>query len=253
MTRSLEEAKDFWNSIEDYPSQIQSLFHRPGGRQLEKRIKKLVEPWMDVADIGCGPGYFLNAFGAARSITAFDRSERMLETAREKVARKDVSFIHQEIKNLPGPHQFDLVTCFNVMAPVNHLHATVMLNRVLATVKPGGALLLVLPSFEGWLYARTMKRFEAGLAGRETERAEAIQKAFVRSCGNPFGFVEFLGGLSIKHWLREEALALINTLGKLRKVSAFKVDMNWSDYSTSTWLPKTARPPWMHGFQIIKA
>ena len=80
----------------------------------------LLEPHMDIADIGCGPGRFAAAFAHfARQVTGFDLSERMVAYGVEQAQREgvdNVSFRVCDFQTLDVEREgligaFDLVFC----------------------------------------------------------------------------------------------------------------------------------------------
>ena len=94
-----------------------------------------------VADLACGTGnvsFALHRLGY--EVTGVDRSEAMLQVAREKAAGTDVEFIEQDLRQLAGLGPFDAATClydsFNYLLSPADLDAA--LRGVHAIVQPGG-------------------------------------------------------------------------------------------------------------------
>lgn len=98
----------------------------------------------DVLDAGSGDGTLAQLLAPrARSVTCLDRSERMIEAARERLAReKNVAFQVGDLHQLPfAADSFDQVLCLNVLTYAEDP------GRVLAeaarVLRPGGDLVVV--------------------------------------------------------------------------------------------------------------
>jgi len=98
----------------------------------------------DVVDVGSGDGSVAQLLAPrARSWTCVERNERMLEAARERLAKaKNVRFVAGDAAELPfAPGSFDAALMLHVLAQVESPpRACAEVARVL---RPGGALVLV--------------------------------------------------------------------------------------------------------------
>lgn len=94
-----------------------------------------------IVDLACGTGnvsFALHHLGY--EVTGVDRSEAMLQVAREKVADTGVEFVQCDLRQLAGLGPFDAATC--LYDSINYLLAPADIDAALrgaqAIVQPGG-------------------------------------------------------------------------------------------------------------------
>lgn len=119
-----------------------------------------------VVDLACGTGnvsFALHRLGY--EVTGVDRSEAMLEVAREKAADTGVEFVQQDLRQLAGLGPFDAATC--LYDSVNYLLAPADIDAALrgtqAIVQPGGLFVFDICTERNSLrYFRNMRHSERG-------------------------------------------------------------------------------------------
>jgi SAM-dependent methyltransferase len=93
-------------------------------------------------DLGCGPGRHASVladhFG---QVDAIDASAPMIELARARRPRPNVSYRQADLHGIDAPGQYDLVLSVLALHHAPDLHAA--LSRVRALVAPGGRMLVV--------------------------------------------------------------------------------------------------------------
>jgi SAM-dependent methyltransferase len=104
----------------------------------------------DVLDAGCGMGrnsYWPLTYGA-HSVTAFDNDENSLASARKTLERfSNVEIVRSDIMKMPWREKFDIAVCIGVL---HHLRQPEQaLKDLVATLKPGGRLIVWVYSYEG--------------------------------------------------------------------------------------------------------
>ena len=104
----------------------------------------------DVLDAGCGMGrntYWPLKYGA-HSAVAFDNDDNSLASARKTLAEfKNVEIAHSNIMEMPWRDTFDIAMCIGVL---HHLRQPEQaLKDLVATLKPGGRLVVWVYSYEG--------------------------------------------------------------------------------------------------------
>ena len=119
-----------------------------------------------VVDLACGTGnvsFALHRLGY--EVTGVDRSEAMLQVAREKVAGTDVEFVQQDLRQLAGLGPFDAATC--LYDSINYLLAPADIDAALrgaqSIVQPGGLFVFDICTERNSLrYFRNMRHSECG-------------------------------------------------------------------------------------------
>lgn len=109
-------------------------------------------PNPSVLDAGCGTGgnlRFLSELLQPAYLAGFDLSEQALQHARCKCPQADIYF--SDIRNPELHHaEFDLIVCCDVLYVPGIVSSLVGLQQLVASLKPGGLLILGLPSYD-WL------------------------------------------------------------------------------------------------------
>lgn len=240
--------KTAWDSVDSYQDEIVSLAHRPAAVQIRAAINEADPAGRVVADIGCGPGYFLQDLAAAARIHAFDWSTRMLAEARTRAPAQTV-FHQQDLRELEAPEPVDVAICLNAIHPVDHGDAQAQLRRALSVLKPGGTLILVLMSMEARLYVATIAHHVACAAGASKVSLEAVRDSFSQDPDLPLGYVLGEGEWVQKLWLADEAETLLHELGA-KAVTRFKAPVLWTDYAPARDWQRLAQLPWHWGFVV---
>lgn len=199
------------------------------------------------ADLGCGPGYFLDALSNARRLFAADWSSAMLAQARGRAPEGTV-FVEQDLRDLDLPEPVDLAICLNALMPESHGDAAAILNAIARALAPGGTLILVAPSLESQLYTINMRHYSETAAGREDESMEHVLDSFMNWFNNPLGYVRAKNDQVMKFWLRAEMEAVLTTDIGLVVEECFKAPVFWRDFQEEAEWQARYEPPWMWGW-----
>lgn len=119
-----------------------------------------------VVDLACGTGnvsFALHHLGY--EVTGVDRSEAMLQVAREKATGTSVEFVQRDLRQLAGLGVFDAATC--LYDSINYLLAPADIDAALrgvqAMVRPGGLFIFDICTERNSLrYFRNMRDSERG-------------------------------------------------------------------------------------------
>lgn len=150
-------AAELWT--DEHTSSMMLAFHLDGSVDLSSRRTEFIDrsaawivsrfelgPGKRVADFGCGPGLYTTRLAASgASVTGIDFSERSIRHARERSQREGLSIehIHADYLEYQSSQPFDLITMimcdFCALGPEQR---QIMLDKFLALLRPGGALLL---------------------------------------------------------------------------------------------------------------
>jgi SAM-dependent methyltransferase len=202
----------------------QEIFNVPANDR-KGLIKALVErfaaPQGTAADLGCGIGRTLPLLAANfQHVHAVEFSTECLAIARRKYRRlKNVDYLYNDLTRHPVPvPEVDLVLCINTLLLADLPHRMAMWSHMCACVKPGGRLVLVVPSVESTLLTRHRQAqwdLRIGVA-RAPSATPAMEHGVVMIDGAP-----------TKHYLREELLDLLRSHG-FDPDEPEKIEYDWS-------------------------
>lgn len=210
-------------------------------------IKSTVEQFggegRSVADIGCGVGRALDLIAPHfATVYATDISSDCLAIAEKDFAEyHHIEYIHADLSKEHGlPEQVDLVVCINTLLldPLDKREA--MLKHLCEAVKPGGHLLLVVPSLESALYvSHRLVRLnrKSGMSPRTAQR-----KARREMSPLDMGIVQ-VDGVPTKHHLKEELQDLLRAEG-MDVLRTEKIEYPWSYVLEEPPEEMTGNQPW---------
>ena len=169
-----------------------------------------------VADFGCGTGRALPLLAElAKQVDAYDFAPGLLAVAERATASLGnvtcrVADLSDEGLNLPA---VDAGVCINALLSPRAPLRSKMLGAISRTVRPGGRLVLVVPSVESVLlgiHRNVEWHVREGWADREARAATDLSG--VTAAGVRDGVFE-RGGVRTKHYLREELGLLLESFG----------------------------------------
>lgn len=181
-------------------------------------IARHANPAGTASDLGCGIGDFLPALSTRfREVLAVDLSAKCIARARAQCSGlKNVSYRTLDLAK-PGVRlpRVDVALSVNSLLTPSLAHRGRMLNAVCGSIRPGGHLVLVVPSLESALLA-DFRLVEWNLRDGISPRV-AARTGFQTGKGADHpklreGIVE-VGGVATKHHLREELIALLTSRG----------------------------------------
>ena len=102
----------------------------------------------DVLDVGCGYGWLLDAFEGARTLCGVDIAHHAVEVA---AGRKPERFFKQGDLHDASPfaNNFDLILAINIIEHLSNPQAGI--RSISASPKPGGIVLVHMPTISNWL------------------------------------------------------------------------------------------------------
>lgn len=238
--------KAYWDKVaRDYDGEIfDSLASDRNGTiighidRIGKLQRKQAGQSSVACDLGCGVGKYLPALARRfRSVHGTDLSDECVRQARAACGSLKNVTIHQGDLSVAvraaGP--VDFVLCTNVLIMASDKMRAGILKRLSATVKPGGSLLLLVPSLESSLYAHA-RRAEWLRRAPKTRVAASTTLTGVGG-RDVFAGILGIGGVRTKHWLKEE---LVTTL------SSYGFEVGAVDKAEYDWKTEFLKPPrWM--------
>lgn len=117
----------------------------------------VVEPGMQVADVGCGPGRFaIDLIDAGAEVTLVDLSPRMLERARERLAEAGVEaaeIVEADVRDLAmfEAGTFDLVVCYGGAVSYCYDEHQRALDELARIATPGAPVLVSVMALRGMM------------------------------------------------------------------------------------------------------
>ena len=127
-----------------------------------------------LVDLGCGIGTFVRTYGPAfERVIAVDWSAAMVRRARVRCA--ELGGVRWMVGDLAGAAKRigpvgDVVTCLNVITAPDATVRERLWAALAAATRPGGSVLVVVPSFES---ARSVQQVKAELRARRAARRAA--------------------------------------------------------------------------------
>lgn len=237
---------NYWNEFaHEYDEHVIDAFTYGRSKTVGQQVKRFASPEKDVADFGCGPGKVLPYLSEKfRRVYAYDFSDRLLEAARKRceglpnvqIAQADLS---QPVEHLP---MVDVVVSLNaVLMPDPELRMN-FLRGMASRLKPGGHLVLNVPSVESLLYSYFREtewyRREEGKSPREAEAL--VDAGYIIQPTKTAQGVFIRGTEPTKHYLREELIVTARDDMRLEVLDVVKMEYDWA-----TEMEDDQVPAWM--------
>jgi len=238
---------DYWQRVgTQYDREIFSSSRSDTSGVIRRRLDELANPLSAAADFGCGIGHYLPLLSARfRVVHGIDFADSLLDQARARTRKLENVSIHRA--NLASgrariPMQRVKVgVCANVLISDDPAMRKGILRTIHRHMAPGGRLLLVVPSLESVLFSnQQLVEWNRRLGWSE---AEALAAGLPPSRDLLRGLIR-IEGVKTKHYLREEAQAMLDTAG-FALSSSDKVEYAWSTEfeAPPRWL-KQKPAPW---------
>jgi SAM-dependent methyltransferase len=225
--------EEYWNGFaQEYDEFVIDAFTYGRSHDVGTQIKKYASPDLHAADFGCGPGkllpYLASKFG---KVYGFDFSEKLLDIARARcegiqnveIAQADLT---QPVGSLPI---VDVIVSLNAAIMPNTRARLRFLRGMASRLKPGGILILNLPSVESLLFTafrETEWYRRMGLSPREAE-----SETDITSLTGPRRAAQGVfnrGTEPTKHYLREELIVLVRDEMQLELLEINKMEYDWA-------------------------
>ncbi len=223
--------REYWEALgADYDGEIFDVYREDRRGLMGRMIRRHLPKGVAAGDFGCGTGKgSVLLAGRCSSLECLDISESFLAQARKRLADFDrVSFRHCDLScdGDDGP-PLDFALCVNVLIMESLETRIGILRTIHRRLKPGGVLLLVVPSMESALYsaARMVEwNLRDGMEG-----TNALQRMHCTMGGRcdrvEDGLVE-IDGVPTKHFLEPELEAMADRYG-FRVRSCKRVEYGW--------------------------
>lgn len=143
--------REYWDKMAGrWDDEIFNTLHHDKFRVIAGEIERNSRRSRSVADFGCGTGIYLPLLSRLfDEVHGFERSLPCVAIAREKMERRANVAVHSSAaSSLRRYGPFDTALCVNVAVHPSMGARRGVLSAVTGLLRPGGALLLVVPSLE---------------------------------------------------------------------------------------------------------
>ncbi len=231
-----------------YEAEIFSVLEHDRAELISGTVRRYGKKTQAATDVGCGIGHFLPLLSARfRSVFAVDLSPRCI--AKAQAAHPRLANVAYRAVDLAAPGvrlpPADFALCVNVAIAPSLAHRNRLLDATCRHLRPGGHLVLVVPSLESSAFV-DFRLIEWNLRdGMEPNRAVRGGFRAYRPTGNPRAHegVVRIDQVETKHYLREELLVLLQNRG-LRTLEIEKIEYPWSTEFTDPPRWMKAPFPW---------
>jgi 2-polyprenyl-3-methyl-5-hydroxy-6-metoxy-1,4-benzoquinol methylase len=244
---------NYWNGFaHEYDDTVIDAFTYGRTNTIIKTIEQFASPELDAADFGCGPGKILPFLSQKfHNVYAYDFSNKLLDIARQRcngltnihIAQTDLS---RPVEHLPAVDM--LVSVNAVLMPDPELRFN-FLRGMASRIKPGGHLILNVPSVESLLYSyfrETEWHRRDGAAPRKAERL--VDTSYITRPQMIAQGVFIRGTEPTKHYLREELIILARAEMKLEVLDVIKMEYDWKtemEDNTPEWMGEPYPWDWL--------
>lgn len=242
---------DHWDRIAPaYDHEVFSVLANDTDRQIEQAIEVAGGARRIASDLGCGPGRFLPLLASRfRRVYAVDHSANLIDQARRNCADlTNVQYVVGDVARGADLPQVHLALSVNALLTPQLGLQRKTLDFYSEHVRPGGVLLLVVPSIESAHLSRQML-IEWNLREGHSP-TEAIEDGFSdpssREARETRQGVLDAGGVPTKHFLREELEAVL-TQRRFRVELISKLEYPWTTefHSPPEWMQSPGPWDWL--------
>jgi trans-aconitate methyltransferase len=223
---------NYWNTFaHEYHKVVTDAFTYGRNKIVEEYVDRIASPEHEAADFGCGTGKALPFLSTKfKNVYGYDFSEKLLEFAHDRCAKIDnvhieLADLSQPVKHLP---MVEAAISLNAAIMPSAELRDQMLKGIVSRIKPGGHLILVVPSVESILYI-AFREMEVNLR-KGLELADAVADVDLTSIPDSRSIIQGImgrGGEPTKHFLKEELEVTIKKL-KLDLLTIHKVEYAWA-------------------------
>lgn len=236
------EERRHWNRIgSSYQDEIFDVFRSDRNLRLPKILGKYANPLHTAIDFGCGVGrafeYLSPSFG---SVLALDISDNLLDIAR-KTGYTNINFKRHDLTK-PLNARSDFGFCCNVVMLPEVDKNRVMLRNIRKSIKPGGHVVIVLPSLDSFFYSAWQLIEWYKKEGTLPEEIDASELAgFKGTKADLIQGIVRIDGVKTKHYSQPELEVLFRNAG-FTQVLINKLEYDWtSEFSKP---PKWMKAPY---------
>ena len=238
----------YWEKIAPaYNEEIFDVLKNDRSGKIVKAIRQHSGKGKTVIDAGCAIGKWIPILSTQfKKVIAADISSKNLEIARHRCkAFTNVSYeridLSRKISDLPACH---VAVCINAILTDSLKKRIRFFQNLNHCLKPGGILVLVVPSLESKLYTHQIA-YRWNVDQGRNEKIRSAQKAFSIALNIKQGVTD-IDDVPTKHYLREE-LELVLSREGFRVASIEKINYPWKTefHHPPRWLKEPYPWDWL--------
>jgi SAM-dependent methyltransferase len=225
--------EEYWNEFaHEYDEFVIDAFTYGRSHAVGQQIKRFAARDLTAADYGCGPGKLLPYLAAKfGKVYGYDFSEKLLNIARDRCRRIPNIEIQQVDLTQPVDHlpRVDVIVSLNAAIMPDTVARMQFLRGMASRLKPGGTLILNLPSVESLLFTAFRETEWYRKMGHSPRKAES--QTDVSSLPRPRMAAQgiyYRGDEPTKHYLREELVVLVRDEMQLDLLEINKMEYDWT-------------------------
>ncbi len=221
----------YWDGMaKTYEDEVLSVLHSDRQGLIKQRLHILASKKKSVADVGCGIGHFLPLLsGLYDKVYANDISKELLKRAVSVHGhRGNIDFLAGDIaavfKKIP---KVDCIVSVNSLISSCMAVRDRMMSAISKRLKPGGHLILVVPSLESALLVDV--RFTQWKKKRGFGAAKALRSVYpLKPAADNLARQGIfpIDGVATKHYLQEELRVLLSD-HRMRLKEISKIEYPW--------------------------
>lgn len=250
-TRSNNATESFWNDVTPrYDEEIFNTLTSDVNGALRETITQYAQGVATVGDFGCGIGRFLGLLsGLADEVVAVDFSQKSVDLARTTWAESDhITIDRVDLANASRRFtKVEVGLSINVLVMPDSVKRRAILKNTWRNIRPGGQLILVVPSLESALYTYTRyaEWYERNGASPDAAIRRANREAMSEVQSLAGGIVT-IDNTPTKHFLCEEVHVLLEQ-NRFEPLEAHRVEYAWSEdiESPPRWLKSPLPWDWL--------
>lgn len=133
---------EFYGCLADW-----DWYYKHSGKTEYDFTSQFIKPGMKVLDVGCGIGEFSSYMPAGVNFTGAELSTKSIEIAQS--LGRNVQRINIIERQPDLEYKFDIVTCFQVLEHVIHIHD--FFKSLVKMCKPGGKIIVAVPNNDSFV------------------------------------------------------------------------------------------------------
>jgi len=236
-----------WDRLsEDFSSKVLQIAEIDLTHSISKTLKKLGGKSKIAADLGCGIGSSTRLLAPHfKSVTGFDFSNPLLESARNKTSAKNVNYKYLNFGcSAPIKKNFDVCLSVNAFISNDHFARKLGEKNIVAMTKPKGYVVVVVPSFESIMRTyQILKDCQIDQINSDAKADQFVNSIAANEIVSFSSGIVKVGDVPTKHYLQDELLDTFSVLG-LKNLECHRVSFPWHEILENLPARFSATPPW---------